>query len=525
MNRKLKIKSIIIALISIGLLIFFANKSEASSTSISANSKEVNVGETVTVTGSVNAGAWNLTLSGAGQSKGLVGQTNTTDNASASVSLSFTPTTAGQYTFTLAGDITDYHTDVSEPVSKPITIKVVSKNNDNTGTTDNNSNTSDNNETNNNTSNKKSSEARLSNVWFEPKKYDFSGFRKNTTSYNLNVPHEAEEITVKATTVHKNAKVDGTGKVKLKEGTNTITLKVTAEDGKTTKTYTFKVTRTAKTEEPKKPTEENTDKNESDPNNTETNNNVQKEQEGETSNETIDGLGLTSLSIKDHNLSPKFDAKTYEYTVGIKEDISSLDIQTKTNSENATVEIIGNENLQQGENVITILVNDSVTQEVATYQIIVNKNLTPQEIIGKVDWLKPSTWGLKEKLIVGAVIALIVVIVVVAIIKIRLSRVDDDDFDLPGADELDRALSEHQELTFDETSSNDKKNDDVNDFFSTPTSESAENKEEPSLYEVKEESSSKEEEKNSKLRRSEIPEDFFEKPSYSSSSRKKGKHF
>ena len=179
MNRKLKFKSIIIALISIGLLIVFANKCEASSTSISANSKEINVGETVTITGLVKAGAWNLTLSGAGQSKGLVGQTNTTDNASASVSLSFIPTTAGQYTFTLAGDITDYHTDVLEPVSKSITITAVSKNNNNTGTTDNNSNTSNNNGTNNNTSNKKSSEARLKTFGIRPDAYDFSGFSKN----------------------------------------------------------------------------------------------------------------------------------------------------------------------------------------------------------------------------------------------------------------------------------------------------------------------------------------------------------
>ena len=516
----MKIKKIIIIMLIMVVNIFINSPiSSAVGLTIAFSKSEASIGDTVDVIVNGNGITGKVVLTVSGNAT-LSDNSVWVENDSKTVKLQIKG--EGNIKVT-ATPVNVANSNTAEPFTTPTeaTIKV------NNGATDNNnnSNTSDNNETNNNTSNKKSSEARLSNVWFEPKKYDFSGFRKNTTSYNLNVPHEAEEITVKATTVHKNAKVDGTGKVKLKEGTNTITLKVTAEDGKTTKTYTFKVTRTAKTEEPKKPTEENTDKNESNPNNTEKNNNVQKEQEGETSNETIDGLGLTSLSIKDHNLSPKFDAKTYEYTVGIKEDISSLDIQTKTNSENATVEIIGNENLQQGENVITILVNDSVTQEVATYQIIVNKNLTPQEIIGKVDWLKPSTWGLKEKLIVGAVIALIVVIVVVAIIKIRLSRVDDDDFDLPGADELDRALSEHQELTFDETSSNDKKNDDVNDFFSTPTSESAENKEEPSLYEVKEESSSKEEEKNSKLRRSEIPEDFFEKPSYSSSSRKKGKHF
>ena len=31
--------------------------------------------------------------------------------------------------------------------------------------------------------------------------------------------------------------------------------------------------------------------------------------------------------------------------------------------------------------------------------------------------------------------------------KIRLARQEEDDFDLPGAEELDKALIEHQELT------------------------------------------------------------------------------
>ena len=159
-----------------------------------------------------------------------------------------------------------------------------------------------------------------------------------------------------------------------------------------------------------------------------------------------DVFGLSKLEIKNQTLSPKFDVETYEYTIGLKEDISSLEIEAVANNENANVEIIGNENLKDGENVITILVTNAETEEVATYQIIVNKN-TQTEGVAKVNWLQPSTWGTREKIIVGIIGALILVIIILIIVKIRLAKREDDDLDLPGADELDRALTEHQELT------------------------------------------------------------------------------
>lgn len=157
-------------------------------------------------------------------------------------------------------------------------------------------------------------------------------------------------------------------------------------------------------------------------------------------------FGLSKLEIKNQTLSPKFDVETYEYTIGLKEDISSLEIEAVANNENATVEIIGNENLKDGENVITILVTNAETEEVATYQIIVNKNVQ-KETVAQVNWLQPSTWGTREKIIAGTIGALILIIIVLIIVKIRLARKEDDDLDLPGADELDRALTEHQELT------------------------------------------------------------------------------
>ena len=256
------------------------------------------------------------------------------------------------------------------------------------------------------------SEARLSNLGIRPEEYDFDGFKRDTTSYSVEVPNEVTEIEVYAEPVSSKAQVTGTGTVTLNEGVNKVEVKVTAEDG-TEMVYTIEITRTVSTTE------------------------------GET--ETNEELGLASLIIKNFNLSPEFDTKTYEYTIGLRENLSSLEIEAKANNSTATVEIIGNENLKDGENIITILVSNAETEEYATYQIIVNKN-AESETAGVVNWLEPSTWGLKEKIIIGVAIALVIVIIIAIIIKVKLSKKEDEDLDLPGTDELDRALAEHQEL-------------------------------------------------------------------------------
>ena len=273
------------------------------------------------------------------------------------------------------------------------------------------------------------SEARLSNLGIKPDDYDFTGFKRDITSYSVEVPNDVEEIEVYATAVSSKAKITGTGKISLKEGKNTATVEVTSEDGTNKKTYTIEIIRkeaTATTEEPE-------------------NNETEK-------------LGLASLSIKYLNISPKFAVDTYEYTVGLREDLSSLEIQAKANKENATIEIAGNENLQQGENIITILVTDSENSEVTTYQIIVNKNVIPKE--ESVNWLKPSTWKLREKIIAAIIAVLIIIIITAIIIKIKISRDIDEEIEFPGGEELDKALTEHQELEEEEDSQNDQSESD-----------------------------------------------------------------
>lgn len=269
-----------------------------------------------------------------------------------------------------------------------------------------------------------SSEARLKNLGIKPKEYDFTGFKRDTTTYDLEVPNTLTEIEIYAEPVNSKATIKGTGKVSLKDGKNQIQVEVTAEDKKTKKTYTLNITKATATE--KEP---------------ETN-------ENQTNTNTNTKLGLTSFMVKGETLTPKFDSETYEYKMKLTTDINSIEIEAKANNSNAKIEIIGNHDLQDGENTITILVSNVDTDEVVTYQIIVNKEIEKDNTaVAKVDWLKPETWTMKEKIIAGVAILLVIIIIVLIIIKIKLARSEDDDeLDLPGADELDKAIAEHQEL-------------------------------------------------------------------------------
>lgn len=270
------------------------------------------------------------------------------------------------------------------------------------------------------TPNENNSQANLKNLGIRPTNYDFKGFNKNTTTYNVNVPSTLEEIEVYAEAEDANAKITGIGKVTLKDGKNEIKVGVTSADGKVKKTYTINVTRS---EEPTT--------------------SVDDEGTDGTENKVF---GLSILNIKELSLNPEFEPEIYEYKIELTSDLSSLEIEAKSDDTDATIEIIGNENLQEGENTITILVKNVDTDEYATYQIIVNKNTQDSAIAGKVDWLKPNTWGTKEWIIFGVAVFLIVVITIAVILKIRLRKSKEEDLDLPGSEELDRALLEHQEL-------------------------------------------------------------------------------
>ena len=93
-----------------------------------------------------------------------------------------------------------------------------------------------------------STDATLSSLTLSDAPFTFAS---DTTSYDVNVANEVDETTVTATANDGGASyvvklgdaVDGDGTVELSVGSNVIAVVVTAEDGKTTKTYTVTVAR------------------------------------------------------------------------------------------------------------------------------------------------------------------------------------------------------------------------------------------------------------------------------------------
>ena len=74
-------------------------------------------------------------------------------------------------------------------------------------------------------------------------------------------------------------------------------------------------------------------------------------------------------------------------------------------------------------------------------------------------WLKPETWGKEERIKIAIIIVLIILIIWAIILKIKISKESDSkrNVALPGADELDKAIAEHQELS--EETNNFEEND------------------------------------------------------------------
>lgn len=433
-------KKIISILFAIIFLLFVSKSScKAANATVVCNG-EVTVNERITISVMVKGTQWDLQLK---VNEEVIASNSYNQNVNKSLTFSgvYTPTTEKNLNVTLTGYVIDTNGDKTDVSStKTITVKSnndeqTSNSNTNTETTQGTTSSTTQNPQTSSTTNKKSSEARLSNLGITPKEYDFSGFSKDKATYDVKVPNSVSKVNVYAT-IPKDSKakiVSGTGNVTLKEGVNKVEVKVVAEDG-TPKTYTLNITR-------EKVEENATTTNDILPNEPQEN----LEQEPEVTQK--EPIGLKSLSIKNLNLNPKFDSETYEYTIELTEDISSLDIDAKSTNSNTTVEIIGNKELKIGENIITILVSDSESDEHATYQIIVNKNMSSNEVVGEVNWLQPATWGVKEKRLIGiiAIAALVIIIIVVITIRVRSNRIAYMDF--PGTEELDKAIMEHQELS------------------------------------------------------------------------------
>ena len=404
----------------------------AATVTIKANKTSVTVGESVTVTVNVNAAAWNLKVSGSA-SDTIVGYNADAENQKTTKTYKIDTSKAGTYKVALSGDITDESKDTADTINTSISVTVKAKEtttNKDTTTTDKNTtnkdtttdkNTTNKDNVNNNTNTnkeeiakpkEKSSNAFLTTLGVRIKdklaeelgvkadEYDFAGFSKTKTSYEVTIPKNVDYLNVVYGKADSNATVKVTGNSGFEVGSNNkITIKVTAEDGKTTKTYTIKVTKLAEEEE--KP--------------------------GNLIEDTKD-IYLTKLNIDGVELSPEFSKDIYSYTAELTdESITELKVTAKANNKDVNIDISGNTELVEGENTINIVLTVENAAEQIVYQVLVTKPVaesitqTPVEIqssTGDIIGMFKGYIGIA----LGVVLLMIVAVVVLIILLRKENR-------------------------------------------------------------------------------------------------------
>lgn len=402
MKKRLKY----LLLISVMLTLCFTTKVEAS---YHASDRTVTSGGSVSITITSTTGLENFDISctddggldykscsssvtgAAVNSKdGLISFASIGANAKTLATYRFTaPKVSSKKTYTVKFNVN------GSTVSSKVTVNP--KSNSNSTSSENNSSSSS-------SSNEKSSNANLSTLGVTPKEYDFSGFSSSKTSYSVTIPNDVDRLNVAYKTANSKAKVKVTGNTDLEVGTNTIKVVVTAEDGKTTKTYTIKVTKLA----------------------------TEDEKPGNViDDENNNSLYLTSLSLEGLVLTPEFASDIYSYTTTIdmdSNDMSKVKVNAVANNEDATVEITGNTNLVEGENLINIIVKAGNSTEQTVYQVTVNKISQASEVVSGnlIDQLKNIK---KEYLIIGGFILIVVIILIIIIVKAIRNRKYADEYD------------------------------------------------------------------------------------------------
>ena len=398
MSKK-SLSKILMSIIFLGIIWILPNTVKANTLTISESKTTLVPGQSTTITVSSDSiGRVNLSVSGnatiTGDRVWLEGNSQSftlTATGSGTVTLTATP----ENPMSLNGNKVDL-----SPTS--CTINVSSGE-----SSSNNSSNSNNNQTQTQTQTPtKSNVATLSNLGITPN--DFSGFTPSNTCYSVTVPNNVSSVEVYAKKGQSGQTVSGTGKKNLQEGTNTFNVVVTAEDGKTKKTYTINVTRKA------------AEKEETETNNT-TENNTTNETEKDEEQKEETKPGLSTLKIAGITLSPAFNKDVHEYTVKLIGDKTSLDIDTKALEESEKIEIVGNENLQEGENIITIFVSNEAGENPETYQITVNKSLVDEEAVEREKQAEEKEKQ-KRLLIIGITIAAIIIIAIIIIIRHRRNR-------------------------------------------------------------------------------------------------------
>ena len=488
---KKNIRIILLTILSFIIMTLFISV-DAATASISANKTSATVGDTVTISVSMNAAAWNTKLTGA-VTKNFAGNSDDGENMKKVETVTFTPSAAGSYTINLGGDVSDGTTNATTNVSGSVTITVSEKKTEQpaqqpaqqqtqqptqptqpvvkdptftnvnktmyttggcnlrsswstssaatsvaegteltvTGTSTEKVNgyvwyrvnyngtkyianflltdtkpaektkeeEKKEEEKKEEENKQKSTNKALKDLVIENYKLTPS-FDPDTTKYTLEVGADVEKLDVSPITQDEKAEAEVSGNTNLKVGTNTITVKVTAED-QTTRFYTISVTKTNKEKE-----------------------------------EKTDKLLLKKLEIKNATLTPSFSADETNYTIAVSDpaSIKAEDITALAEDEDVDVKIALSEDSENNERLITIMLEkkDGENTQSGSYQIVVKKSvLSPiSNLVNKKDN--------KIYYILGAIIGVLLLFIVIIIVLLKKTSAKEyDDYDVQDEDELD----------------------------------------------------------------------------------------
>ena len=167
-------------------------------------------------------------------------------------------------------------------------------------------------------------------------------FDTNVTEYYITVDKSVDTLDVEAIPENPNAKVEVSGSGKMILGKNTITIKVTSEDGTQSKTYTIYVTKTDDIEKA--------------------------------------NANLETLAIRQGTLIPEFsDVQYTEYRVEIDNSIETIDILAIPQNQNANVTIQKDDVMQIGDNkiLINVTAEDGITNK--KYEVTVHRRTEEEQ--------------------------------------------------------------------------------------------------------------------------------------------------
>lgn len=471
---KKTIKLLLFTFILVVSFFIMGGNSKAASTSFSADSTTVEVGDTIRVSASITAAQWSLQITADGTQ---IASSNELDNYESNITESFSGTftakAEGTVTFRLTGDITDVD-QTNTTVDKTLTVTVKAKETSSGGDSGNNGSSGNNSSGSDSDDNENTPTVSFSS--------------RNETVYATGSVNVRASYSTNSRVIGSLSEGDSLTRTGISDEWSRVTY-----EGQTAYVINSGLTTTkpATEEEPDEEKPEETDEEKSNvktlssltveqyslepefsPDITEysltVGGDVEKLDIGaiaEDTNATIEitgntglligentinvkvtaedgtvrtytinvtkvedvGVQLSELSIENYTLTPEFSSDVYEYTLNIGDtSVTNLTVDAKSDEENVDIEIAGNNELKPGKNIITILVTSEDDNLTTTYQIVVNIDeayAQKNQIIAGID-----NNDLFMYIGIGVAVLIILIIIIVVIVRKRRNAKQDEDF-------------------------------------------------------------------------------------------------